>query len=146
MSENFIDREKLNRIWDSVGPGSISYLNSTFKSETSKFIQFLIQKLLTQDSIEIGTFSQGNESGSIIPYDSLNPEKQLNLILNNHDILRLDLEVRDDDGLLHEYSHELDSQQIKLIPTVLIQELNNVLKAGESKTILPGSLEGTTDR
>ena len=129
-----IQREKLNIIWDSLDSHSIVYLDSNFDKIAPQLLQLLLFSLLNEGRIEIGTFRHGKKKGSTVSFDIYNSDKQLELHLLPKNVFELELSLFDFDDNQKEYTYKLNSVELKIIPSGLINLMNEVLKDMKPRT------------
>lgn len=140
-SEKEKNREPLDAIWDSLGPGSHEYLNSNFKIIAPKLLEFLITRLLLDEEFEIGYFQHGSKKGAVISYNIYDKEKQMELRLDQKQNFELRLQIWDFDDEELEYKYKLVNQDSDVIPEGLKNLMIEIVHSSNPITVKSKSLK-----
>ena len=118
-------KDNLLELWSLIDPKHITASKEIFDKNTDALLEFLITRILDKDRFEIGIFKDGRHRGSLLAYNEVYNQKEIELRLKKNLSYELVL-ILTNDNQEAIFQHKLSQDEIKLIPEQFTRLMYNI--------------------
>jgi hypothetical protein len=110
------EQAKIKFIWDNISYENPLLVQKYFEKHMHAFIEFIITKTLEKGVVEVGTYEEGWQKGSMIRFFENENDKKLELRSKRNNSYEILLSIKRADEKEQVVKHKLSAEEIKLIP------------------------------
>ena len=117
------NKNKFANAWSSVERLSPAVKKKLLKTNVEFVVEFMMEKMMTNRKMDIGVFTYGRQTGSVVSYREAAKELTLRLKASSYEMV---LTLINKESELHSFSYNLSEKEIKFIPDKLKTAMNRV--------------------